>query len=292
MRYPFLASFAAPARARAELWRTALGVLGIAALYSAGLFVALNALAAVLGDLQFARTLRGMIGGSTPQGLALMLGSFAPMLAAVIFVTGALHGRNWRSLLGRGAGANFLRVAVPLIGLSLLLMPLDLFDPNVGRATPLATVLGWMPLALPLLAVQIGAEELVFRGYLLQQLGARTRSPLVWMVLPSALFGALHYAPEDFGANAVWPALWAFAFGCLAADLTARTGNLGAALGLHFATNFAGLFLVGLYGNLDGLSLYTLVINTRDAGALGPYLAQDFLVMGISWLLARLMLRV
>jgi membrane protease YdiL (CAAX protease family) len=292
MRYPHLVSFTAPARAQAELWRTALGVLGIAALYFAALFLVLNLLAAVLGDLRFAQVIRGMLGGSTPQGLALMLASFVPMAAAAAFVTRALHGRDWRSLLGHGAAMNFLRVAVPLTGLSLALMPLDLLDPNVGRATPLATVLGWLPLALPLLALQVGAEELVFRGYLLQQLGARSRSPLVWMVLPSALFGMLHYAPADFGPNAIWPVLWAFTFGCMAADLTARTGNLGAALGLHFATNFAGMFLVGLYGNLDGLSLYTLVINTRDTGALGPYLAQDFLAMAVSWLLARLMLRV
>ncbi|MCB1398940.1 MAG: CPBP family intramembrane metalloprotease, partial [Rhodobacteraceae bacterium] len=108
----------------------------------------------------------------------------------------------------------------------------------------------------------------------------------------SILFGALHYAPSEFGANAFWPALWAGIFGCLAADLTARTGSLGAAMGFHFATNVSAIFLVGLYGNLDGLSLYTVVINTRDASQLLPYLAIDFASILVAWLVARLMLRV
>jgi len=111
------------------------------------------------------------------------------------------------------------------------------------------------------------------------------------MLLPSALFGMLHFSPAAFGQNAVWPVLWALIFGCLAADLTARAGNLGPALALHFTTNLSSMVLVGLYGNLDGLSLYTLVINTRDLAALGPYLAVDFASMIVAWLVARLMLR-
>ena len=81
-------------------------------------------------------------------------------------------------------------------------------------------------------------------------------------------------------------------FGLLAADLTARTGSLGAAIGFHFGTNFSALFLTGLYGNLDGLALYNLVIDTTDTGAMVPYLMSDFAFIFVSWLLARVMLRV
>jgi membrane protease YdiL (CAAX protease family) len=132
----------------------------------------------------------------------------------------------------------------------------------------------------------------LFRGYLLQQLGARWRSAWVWMVLPAALFGALHYDPASFGPNAIWLAVWAFAFGCLAADLTARTGNIGAALALHLVNNFASMFFVGFYGNLDGLALYTIVINARDFATLAPWLAIDALTIFIGWLMIRVILRV
>ncbi len=51
--------------------------------------------------------------------------------------------------------------------------------------------------------IQTGAEELVFRGYLQQQLAARFASPLIWMVLPALIFGAVHYDPATAGPN-VW----------------------------------------------------------------------------------------
>lgn len=291
MQYPRLARFAAPAAPRAEFWRTLLGLIGIGLLYLAAVYGLMGLLSDWLAPLTFARVINAMAQGSSPLGLVMLLASFAPLGIAVIFVARSLHARSAGSLFGEGAGWDFLRVVMPLLGLVLLLTPLQLMDPDVGRATPLGRVLLWLPLALPLLLVQITAEELIFRGYLLQQIAARTSNPIGWMLLPSALFGALHFSPADFGANAIWPVLWAFVFGCLAADLTARSGNLGAALAMHFTTNLSSMLLVGLYGNLDGLSLYTLVINTRDAGALGPYLAVDFLAMVIGWLAARLMLR-
>ena len=39
------------------------------------------------------------------------------------------------------------------------------------------------------------AEELAFRGYLMQALAARFRSPLVWWLLPALLFGAAALEP-------------------------------------------------------------------------------------------------
>lgn len=292
MTYPRLARFIAPARARAELWRTLLGLTGVVVLYYSALFVATAFLVATLGDGRLMALLRTVVGGSTPFGLSLTLASFLPMAAAVIFVARALHARRLVTLTGTGAGAVLRRVIGPLLGLQIALLVLQLGGPDIGRATPLATLLRWLPLAGSLLFLQVAAEELVFRGYLLQQMAARFQSRLAWMILPSALFGALHYDTASFGPAAIFPALWAGVFGCLAADLTARTGNLGAALALHFATNIGAIFLVGLYGNLDGLALYTLVLNTRDMAAIAPYMACDFALLLVNWLMIRVLLRV
>lgn len=287
-----LAAFAALAQPRAELWRTALGLVLTVALYWGAVFGTLTLIGHQLAPMRFARLMAEISRAGTPAGLAMLLATFVPMALAVLAVTRALHRRGLHSLLGPGAGRDALRAGVPLFGLALALFPLAFLDPNVGRSVPPATVLRWLPVMLPLLLVQIAAEELIFRGYLLQQLAARSRSPWVWMVAPSALFGALHYSPAEFGPMALWPALWAMGFGCLAADLTARTGNLGAALALHFTNNLSSMILVGLYGQLDGLALYTIVINPRDAAAFGPYLAADVATMLVAWLAARLALRV
>jgi hypothetical protein len=84
---------------------------------------------------------------------------------------------------------------------------------------------------------------------------------------------------------------WAGCFGLVAADLTARTGNLGAAVALHFTNNISAVLMVGLAGNLGGLTLYQIHLPSGDASKTLLYLALDCLGLLVSWLLARLVLR-
>ena len=291
MPYPRLAAYAAPARARAEWLRSLIGLVLIAAFYWGAVMGALALLQALAGNIVFTAVVLELERGGTAQGLVLVLATFLPLALGVVLVTRVLHRRNLASLLGPGALRDFLRVFPPLLALVVLIAATSAFDPNLGQSTPFSVLRAWLPVALPLLFLQIAAEELLFRGYLLQQIGVRQSHPLAWMVLPAALFGILHYAPGQNGTTAIFFALWAMLFGCLAADLTARAGNLGPALAFHFANNISAVFLVGLYGQLDGLSLYTLVLNTRDLAAMAPYLALDALALVVFWLAARLRLR-
>ena len=88
-----------------------------------------------------------------------------------------------------------------------------------------------------------------------QQLAARFSSPIIWMVLPSAFFAGLHYQPEIMGDN-TWLVMGAvFVFALLAADLTAVTGNIGAAWAMHFVNNALAILLVATEGPLSGLAL-------------------------------------
>ena len=122
---------------------------------------------------------------------------------------------------------------------------------------PLATWAAWLPLALPALLLQTAAEEIAFRGYLMQGLAARFRSPLDLVARSRrSLFGVLHWNPAEFGGNAWLVALSTAVIGLVLADVTVRTGNLSAAIGLHFANNVASLLVVALPSPLAGLSLY------------------------------------
>ena len=290
--YSALAQMTVPARERAEPWRTGLGLGLIVVIYIGAGWLLLLVLSQTVAPLPLVGLLSEIASGSSPRGLIILLASFAPLLLGVIFVTRWLHGRAAGALFGPHMLRDFRAVLPWLVAIGLLCSALALLDRDVGRSTRLATALPWMALAIPLLMVQIAAEEVLFRGYLLQQLGARWPAPLAWMVVPSAMFAALHYNPASFGDNAIWLVLWAFAFGCFAADLTARTGNIGAALALHLVNNFTSMFLVGFYGDLDGLALYTIVINARDFTMLAPWLAIDALTILIGWLMIRLILRV
>ncbi|MFD2172842.1 CPBP family intramembrane glutamic endopeptidase [Rhodobacter lacus] len=291
MTYPNLAPFVAPAAPRSEIWRSLIGLALIVAFYLGALFGGLGLVGLVAGKLELAVVMAAMARAGTPEGLSMVLATFAPLALGTLLVTRVLHRRPAASLLGQGAGRDFARVFPPLLGLTLLMVPFSFLDPHLGKSTPLLVLLTWLPLALPLLFVQIASEELLFRGYLLQQIAARWRHPALWMVLPAAIFGALHYSPGENGPSAIFLGLWAMGFGILAADLTARTGNLGPALAFHFANNLSAMFLVGLYGQLDGLSLYTLVVNSHDLGQMAPYLALDSVSMLVFWLAARLRLR-
>lgn len=292
--YAPLRAFAAPARPHAELWRTLAGLAITVAFYLFALRMMGALVMATLGPLGGMLALQDISTGATPMGLVVLLFAYLPLAAGLILATLLLMGRGLPTLIGPlgPAWRCFLWVALPLCALGVAMMPLQVMAPNVGRHLDFWAQLQWLPVALPGLLVQVGAEELVFRGYLQQQLAARWTSPWVWMVLPATLFGLLHWSPEQYGAVAPLVALWAVAFGLAAADLTARTGNLGAAVGLHFANNAQTLFLVGLYGNLHGLALYNVVLPPGDAWSDLPYLAIDSLSLLVSWLAARLILRV
>ncbi len=286
--------FIAPARQRCELWRLPVSALVIIVVYLAPVAAASVYFMAEFGPGITDGLRERVLTGSTPGAMLVMLYSFAGLVIATMTAVRLVHRRSPATLVGPDAGSagrSFLRVILPLVGLQILIASLVLTDPAIQPGLSFVSFLGYLPFSIPGLLIQIGAEELLFRGYLQQQLAARFRSPVIWMGLPSALFAWGHYAPEQFGPGAIALVLWAFAFGCLAADLTARTGNLGAAMAFHAANNASALFFIAIDGNLDGLALWSLPVDFTADMIAPAVLATDFLAMICGWLLARLILR-
>ncbi len=281
-------AFVEPARARPALWRLALGLVLVVAA-SFGLLVAIETAAwsALDADLH-ARLFDRATARAHPAGTLLVLGSFVAPLLAVPLAAFLVHGRRPGSLIGPPgrAARDFARAAgaAAAVAAAYLLLWSLAFDSEPGLRPAL-----WALYALPamaLIAVQTGAEELLFRGYLQTQLAARFRSPLAWAVLPSLAFGALHWDPALPWATAAMIVATTAAFGLIAADLTARTGTLGAAWGLHFANNVAAIALVAPPGLLSGLALRLTPYGEADAIML-PVLAADLAALGATWLACR-----
>lgn len=283
---------AAPAAASCQIWRSLLGACLIAVVYLALNYAFLLYLRDRYGGLIAQSILSAMVDGRTPGMLILLLANFALLAVAPILIVRALHGRRAGTLFGPAARtiADFRTSALAGLAAYVALSPLSLGETQPGL--PLGTFLGWLPVALIALLIQVTAEELVFRGYLQQQLAARFPTPLVWIGLPTALFAWAHHSPTDYGDNALTITMLAGAFGLLAADLTARTGTLGAAMGFHFANNVAALLLVGIDGDMDGLALRTLALDLTDPAAAVPMAIADLGSMIIGWLAVRLALRV
>ena len=144
-----------------------------------------------------------------------------------------------------------------------------------------------LPFGLGAIAIQTGAEEVFFRGYLQNRLAARFKSPVAWVGLPALAFGAAHFDADLPLSAGLTYAAFAFLFGILAGDLTARSGSIGAAWGLHFANNALAILGVATQGTITGLGLYRTADAAGQSFDFGPSIAAEFLILIASWLLIR-----
>lgn len=232
---------------------------------------------------------------STPLAALINLYFFLAMIFALSVALWLIHQRPVSGLIGpyRPALQQAIRVikaVVPIMLLALLLpMPEGMaLAPNTSPGLWAAL----LPLTLIGLLIQTSAEELIFRGYLQSQLAARFSHPLVWIGLPSMVFGMLHFDPHIDAASAWIMVLWATCFGAAAADLTARTGTLGPAIALHLVNNFGAIAIAAPDGNFDGLALWSFPFSVEDTDKVLALMPVEMLVLLCSWLAARLALRV
>lgn len=281
----------APVRPYPELWRLMVG-LGIIVAVVLALNLTLFALVTAFGSADLVANFEN---GSSPESLLIILCSFVFATLGVTLAARQVQHRSLASIIGPtfAALAQFWRVLRALIILGVVVFVLPPYDmgaplePNL----PLTRWFLLLPVALVAVLVQTSAEEILFRGYLQQSLAARFRAPWIWMGVPSLVFAFGHYAPVAAGENAILIAGWAFVFGVLSADLTARAGTLGPAIALHFFNNVTAMLIISLPDSLGGLALFHVPYDASDAGNLRQWLAVDFVVMFVSWLTARLALR-
>jgi len=290
---PRFDAFVRPARLRPQLWRLLLGGLFSILVYVGWVSGVITGLWWLTGTGDIRSWATPILTGRTPTGALILLFTFLGMALGPMLAARLLHKRPAHSLFGRGAVVirDFV-LAASVVGLLYLITSIIWawrFD-AVPNVTP-ALWLKLLPVALIGLLIQTGAEELLFRGYLQQQLAARFRSPLIWMFLPALLFGAAHYDPQTAGGN-VWLMMAAAAlFGLLAADLTAQTGSIGAAWGFHFANNFAALMILSLQGTLSGLALFTTPYGPDDISVLPALVLVDLAILALTWGLVRRLVR-
>ncbi|MEM7236696.1 MAG: CPBP family intramembrane glutamic endopeptidase, partial [Pseudomonadota bacterium] len=193
-------------RRRTALWRTLLGLGIIAVCWTETTFfvIAVPVLAQLMSGQSFllkipdSAELSGAM-GSIPGALQsiLILLSFTGVWLGVWLAARLLHRRSMASILaarGRWRSGQFWAGFAVAAGFSLMMALLVIAtDPTemIAEADPFAWGLYLLPLAIAV-AIQSCGEEVLFRGYLQQQLAARIRAPWVWLILPAVLFGLLH----------------------------------------------------------------------------------------------------
>lgn len=283
---PAFLEFVGPARQSPEVWRLFVGVILAASCFAVTLIGTLHLILAFTGDPSAFDMLKAFRAPSLadPEWVLWLLFGFGGLSLGVAIAVRIMHRRSPLTLIsvpGRPFARDFcFGGLVAIVVLAPGSLAVFLWS-EPSRNMPVSIWVLWMVPAMPLVLLQAFSEELLFRGYLQQQLAARFSSRWMWWFLPSFVFGALHFDPETFGWNAPLIALSIMVFGLIAGDVTARSGGIGIAVGLHFANNVFALCLFGIDGYLSGLSLYVLPELTRQTAEFRLLSVVDF--VGISF---------
>ncbi|MBE3067537.1 MAG: CPBP family intramembrane metalloprotease [Chloroflexi bacterium] len=202
--------------------------------------------------------------------------SFAmPMLASVLFLVGIflairlIHQRPFRTLITPARliswGRFFQGFAVWFVLSGLMSLAEALLYP--GRYVWTLDLRRYIPfvfLALILIPIQTSAEELFFRGYILQNVGLRLRNVWILSAISGFLFMVPHFLNPEARVNYGLMGFYYFFIGAGMAYITLRDGRLELALGLHAANNlFSALFANYTVTVMPTPSLFT--VNTLDA---------------------------
>lgn len=223
-----------------------------------------------------------LVGGNIAYVLALQLplgrvtefvavnASVLMLLAGVLVTVILLHRRGWRTLVTPRHRLDWRRIAEGAAVWAVLAVAFVVVESLLypGRYAWSLDLLRWLPFlcaALLLTPLQCAAEELVFRGYLVQALGRRLRHPAVLAVLSSAIFTVPHlYNPEVAAYGLAIMAANYFVMGFFLASVALRDGRLELAMGAHTGNNL----LLAVFVNYEDSVFRTESVFT--AGALDP----------------------
>ena len=287
---PAFDRFVAPARTRPALWRIGVGLLIVFMVMLVWVVILFGGVW-LWGGFDFVQTLLPeMAESDTPRGTLILLATFVGMALGTVAAARLLHKRGTATLFGPGPG--FGRDFAWGVGTIAAVFALSsLIFGAVGDAPEPNLYIGlWLKLLIPaliLVLIQTGAEEMLFRGYLMQQIAARCPVAAVYIVVPAVIFGALHFDPTTGGGNAWMIAGAAGVFGLVAADLTRVTGSLAVAWGLHFANNVAAILVMATQGTITGLALFVTPFAADDTAALRPLILLDAGVLLAIWAFLR-----
>ena len=174
---------------------------------------------------------------------------------------------RWRYLLICAGVALVVLNAVTLIPLAFGGSP-----PTVSAQPGFWSFLVVIVLTAPL---QAAAEEIFFRGYLMQALGSLVAHPAFGVVVSALIFALMHGVQN--------PALFLnrLGFGLLAGVLVWRTGGLEAGIGAHVVNNICAYVIAGLTSSIAavrGISSITWLDSGIQLGGFAVFAVLALLV--------------
>jgi membrane protease YdiL (CAAX protease family) len=182
--------------------------------------------------------------------LVLSMAPFTCLLLALWAGIRFLHHRPFRSLFGKQRSIQWRRLAFSGIIWFLLAGTSDLLTGlvrpgSVSWSFDAAKFFPFLLLALVFTPIQTSTEELIFRGYITQGVGLKSKT--IWgpLLIPAVIFGLLHSMNPEVGLYGFWVMMaYYIGFGVFLGWVTLRSKSLDLALGIHLANNLYSALIV------------------------------------------------
>ena len=276
------------AKPRAQMWRTIVGVILIGLIWMAWTLVLMfGAVGLRLVRPEAFQAMFGMADipltySDTMTMLLIALATIWGFMFGVWLVAKWIHKRPFMSVVAwdrRFSLSQFGIGCAIAAGYLAVSMGWSFVSGNAPRRSDLALetwVMALAPIGLVVL-LQAASEELVFRGYVPQQLAARFGSPIVWGFIPSVLFGLMHAANSPGNQTyALYYVAIATIMGMVMLAMVWRTGSLAAAIGFHFINNIGALTLAGADQGPSSIALFVWSPDQLTASA-----STELLIIGL-----------
>ena len=236
--------------------------------------------------------LTGMTGAlSLPQtnlGLALTLLAFAVGVAVLLFCVVKIHRKRWTDTLTGRNRLDWGRVgfgAVVWGGLSIVFL---LFQYGLGDTSHLewqfeaGPFIGMCVVLVLLMPFQVGFEEWMFRGYLMQGCALLFKRGWAAIVATGVVFGLMHGANPEVAEFGFWVAMPQYIImGLVLSAVAVLDDGVELAFGLHLANNILSSIVV----THDASALQTHALWRDMAPQMSPWDGAVMLACGVIFLL-------
>ncbi len=210
---------------------------------------------------------------SNNTALLINLLPFAFLLGFLFLLVYIIHHRNVLSLTTSRKSVDFKRIFFSfslIVFIAVLSFGVSYYVDNSNiiwnfHPTKFLTLL---LISLVLFPFQIGLEEYLFRGYLMQQLGVWARNRWTPLIITSVSFGLLHTANPEVAEMGYGVMFFYIGTGFLLGIMTLMDEGMELSLGFHLGNNLvAALLITSDFSALetDAIFKYSGKLNPADA---------------------------
>lgn len=180
---------------------------------------------------------------------AIVMLFFALTLVVLRLAVPLIHRRPWSTLISARASfywRGFLLSFAVTCGLLVidLLLGLVIDSDRIDVVFDAGRFFLFLPLVIILVPIQVLTEEVLFRGYILQLVAWVTRNGALRLLVPVALFVAMHLPNKEVEQGGLWFLLVYVVYGVYMTLLAIRGNGLEYSFGFHLGSNLFALSVI------------------------------------------------